>query len=322
MTKKIISILLTICILLTLTACGSKKDGEYYVYYLSIDKTSLVSEIYKPEASATDKLVDELIEKLSTQPDNSTDCTRTIPSNVQVTDRTIDGNALYLYFNNTYSTLGTIEETLIRTAITRTLLQIPDITSVTFYVGDSPLTDSEGNLVGAMTDDSFLDYLGENTDSLKRTTLKLYYASYDGLALVTEDREVYYNSNVAQERLVIDYLMKKPEQENLKSPIPSGVKLDNINVDDEGLCTVTFDSGILTATSEVSEQVMVYAIVNSLTELDGISSVTIQVDTGNAVNDISTTNSYVGKIYTNDQSLVIDNSEAEDEEVTAESPDA
>ncbi len=67
-----------------------------------------------------------------------------------------------------------------------------------------------------MNDDTFINDYGAETGSLEKTKLTLYFASADGQSLVKQEKDVYYNKNVARERLIMDYLLKGPDSDDAK----------------------------------------------------------------------------------------------------------
>ena len=121
--------------------------------------------------------------------------------------------------------------------------------------------------------------------------------------------DVYYNNNIARERLVIENLIKGIDEQDAKSPIPSGTKLLNITVTD-GVCYVNFDSTFLNVDSGMSADVVVYSIVNSLTELDNINKVQLLV---NGASSVAGNNSMIklGTSYERDATKVIEAVERE-----------
>ena len=157
------------------------------------------------------------------------------------------------------------EEILTRAAIAKTLLQLSQY--VTFTVDGKPLVDASGANVGAMNLDSFVENPGEQINSIQCTTLKLYFANETGDGLVEETRsDVYYSSNVSMEKLIMEQLLEGPQTEGAKSAIPAGTKLINVSVVD-GVCYVSLDENFKNQDYQVNEAVVIYSIVDSLTEL-------------------------------------------------------
>ncbi len=302
-----------LCFVLLFGGCGQKEmDPEaFYVYYLNIDYTGIVPVEYEMEAKDPEKQIREALAALSSET-QSVEYTKTIPSAVKVEDFRMDSGMLSLYFDRNYKELETYTEVMVRAAVVKTLLQIDGISNITFYVADNPLTDSSGQLVGAMDNNSFIDDFGQETESLRSTTLTLYYASADGQSLVREEKEVYYSSNVALERLVIEYLMKKPDIENAQSVFPSNTKLLSVSVTD-GVCYVSLDSTFQNQNNNISENVAIYSIVNSLTELDQINKVQITFS-GKESQIYPNQNTGGTVLYEKNPSIVIEDNAGDEEE--------
>ncbi len=106
------------------------------------------------------------------------------------------------------------------------MTQIDGVDCVAFYIGDAPLTDAKGNLVGTINQDSFIENPGEQINSIQNTTLTLYFSNLDGDGLVKEVREdVYYSSNISMEKLIMEQLLDGPKTKDAKSAIPEGPSL-------------------------------------------------------------------------------------------------
>lgn len=279
MDKKII-VLLSGCILAVflLAGCGNDEvSSEYNIEYLKKDKTKIVDVPYEPEASDTDGMIKEFLAKLSSDSDN-VEYRKPIPNGVEVTDYSLDGVMLSIHFDADYSSMTEVEEVLCRAAVVLTMTQISGVDCVSFYVADAPLTDIRGNIVGSMNQDSFIENPGEQINSIQCTTLKLYFANETGDGLVEETRsDVYYSSNVSMEKLIMEQLLEGPQTEGAKSAIPAGTKLINVSVVD-GVCYVSLDENFKNQDYQVNEAVVIYSIVDSLTELSTISKVQISVN--------------------------------------------
>ena len=197
---------------------------------------------------------------------------------MEVTDYSLDGVMLSIHFDADYSSMTEVEEVLCRAAVVLTMTQIPGVDCVSFYVADAPLTDIRGNIVGSMNQDSFIENPGEQINSIQCTTLKLYFANETGDGLVEETRsDVYYSSNVSMEKLIMEQLLEGTQTEGAKSAIPAGTKLINVSVVD-GVCYVSLDENFKNQDYQVNEAVVIYSIVDSLTELSTISKVQISVN--------------------------------------------
>jgi len=276
--KRLVGLIMVLVLLLSLVSCGSEShDSKYKIYYLQSDKAGIVEVDYDFENTTTSGMVKEALNQLATSPEDI-EYINTIPAGVEVKGWELNDGSLDLYLIGDYESLDIYTEILVRAAIVKTLVQIKGVDSVAIYNNNSPIVDSNGEAIGAMTADTFIEDFGQETDSLLSSELTLYFASADGMSVVAETREVYYSRSVALEKLVIDQLLKGPDSDDLLAALPTGTKLNSISVSENGVCVVNFDATLETTITGVTENVTVYSIVNSLTELDNIKAVQILVN--------------------------------------------
>lgn len=280
MKKKATGLILLVLLLLveTLAGCGEEKEevSEYYIYYLDKDKTRNVAVGFEPKASDTEGMIKEMLEALTRNTD-SPDYQKVIPEEVRINEWKLENAQMYLYFSNAYGEMDNITEVLCRAAIVRTLTQLEGVNCISFYVGDSPLIDSNGNPVGLMTAESFVENPGEQINAIMSSEITLYFSNKNGTKLVPEVREVHYSSNVSMEKLVMEQLLKGPKDEGLRLAIPQGTKLVNVSVLD-GVCFVNLDEGFLNQNYEIAGPIVIYSIVDSLVELPNVNKVQISVN--------------------------------------------
>lgn len=270
-------VLLFALLALALAGCGGDKEsGEYVVYYLSADATKVVGQEAELENTEGNGLVEEMLLALATQPKDSA-MRQTIPSNVQVLGYNITSYQITVDFSREYYNLGPIEEVLTRAAIAKTLFQVGGCSYVMFTVESEPLVNSNGVTVGSMRTDSFVENPGQQINSSQQTTLRLYFSNKEGSALVEETRVVHYSSNISLEKLVMEQLMEGPKESGALGTIPTGTKLINISVVD-GICYISLDETFLNQNQEISEQVVLYSIVDSMTELSSIERVQLSIN--------------------------------------------
>ncbi len=265
-----------------LSGCGKEETpGKYHVEYLNKEKSRIIQVDYEPQATDTNGLIQEFLAVLCSDSDN-VECRKPIPNDVEVTSYSLEGVLLTLSFDADYNNMTTVEEVLCRAAVVRTMTQIEGVECVSFRVGDSPLVDAKGNIVGSMTPESFIENPGAQINSIQDATLTLYFSNETGDGLVKEVREeVYYSSNIALEKLVMEQLLGGTARPGAKSAIPAGTRLVTISVVD-GICYVSLDEGFRNQDYQVTEAVVIYSIVNSLSELPGISKVQISVNGDNS----------------------------------------
>lgn len=278
MWKKILCCILSLIMVFTLTGCNEqeKKKGEYQIYYMNLDMSKLVPEEYDSTGAEGEVLIEELLDKLQSAPESSK-LRQTIPQNVKIKSFVLNGAYLYIDFSEEYKALKPEEEILIRAAIVKTVVQVTGCSLVAFTVDSEPLHTHDGTLVGSMSEDSFVETPGKQINSSVETTLTLYFANKDGTKLVKETRNVHYSTNISMEKLVMEQLIEGPKRSNTLSTVPSSANIITVSVVD-GVCYVNMSDSFKAQNAEVNEEIVLYSIVNSLTELQGVTKVQISIN--------------------------------------------
>ncbi len=304
MKKKWMCLFLSVLLLFSMTGCqdSEPKEGEYQIYYLNMEMTKIVPEAYNSSGATAEALVNELLVKLKSAPE-STELRQTIPSNVQVNSFQFNGSYLYVDFSSEYKDLTLTQEVLIRAAIARTLLQIEDCSVISFTVNSEPLHTANGTLVGPMTKDSFVENPGKQINSAVETTLTLYFSNSDGTGLVKENRTVHYSTNISMEKLIVEQLIAGTDVNGALDTLPSSTKLISVSTMD-GVCYINLNESFTNQNAEVNEEIVLYSIVNSLTEIQGITRVQISIN-GDTTGNVRYTYP-LSKMYERDMSFVVE----------------
>ncbi len=263
---------------LAAAGCGKKQGLETAggkLYFLNEAETQLVSESYEPKATFREAQVQEYVEALAREPQQR-GCKRLLPDNVALLDYSFgEAGQLILNFDANYSTLSGITEILIRAALVKTFCQIEGVDYVEFYVNGIPCMSGDVP-VGLMKAEDFID---ENMYG-QVANVSVFFANEDGTALLESHRRVSYSTSISMEQLVIEQLLEGPVQEELQAgmsrTMPEGTELIKVSTKD-GVCYVDLNEEFLEKPEGVSEEVVVYAVVNSLVELPNINKVQLRI---------------------------------------------
>ena len=141
------------------------------------------------------------------------------------------------------------------------------------------LSDGKGNSVGWMNAEQFIDNDGNEINTYEMARVKLYFADESGTNLIAAYREKHYSTNTLLERFVVEELIAGPsgQVDGLYPCVNPNTKVVNVTTKD-GICYVNLDENFLTVVNNVSIDVSVYAITNSLVELSHINKVQILVN--------------------------------------------
>ena len=263
---------------------GQEPSGKSYnIYYLNNTETAVFSTEYVTRTTDQGELLQELLGQLG-KVSERLEYKPPLTENVPLLGYTVTQDQLVLSFDESYRQQEPTTEVLTRAAIVRTLTQIEGIQYVSFQVRSETLTDVYGSVIGMMNADMFIENAGDEINTYERVKLTLYLANEAGDGLKTVSRSVVYNSNISMERLVMEQLLAGPtENEKAFPTVNPAAKLLSVNVKD-GVCYVDFDSMFLTQIYNVTADVTIYSITNSLAELSNVNKVQISVNGDTNVN--------------------------------------
>lgn len=279
--KRIVAMLLCVCVLMGFSACEKDEEyieeGENYVYYIDKNMTKIVPKEYEIKATEEVGMIEELLEQLKR---NTVDVevTKAIPEGVSLEDFTYGDGVVTLSFNAEYNSMNKAQEVLSRAAIVLTLSQLDCVSYVSFFAGGQPVADSNGEAIGNMQASDFADNLNSHKEVYNTDAFAIYFANQSGEQLVKYEFEAEYGSDTSKEQVILNKLIEGPaEEEGYCRTISSNVEVVNV-VTMNNVCYVTFGENFLTEPASVSDELLIYSIVNSLSEVPYIHKVQISVN--------------------------------------------
>ena len=267
------------------TGCGSKeqvdKSRMYNIYALNKDETRIFANEYIAQNTEQEALIEELLEQLTTVPEKL-EYKAPLAGNFKLLNYSLAEGQLILNFDEVYKAQPVTTEVLARAAVVRTVTQIKGVDYVSFQVMAEPLTDASGNVIGTMSADMFIDNAESEISSREKVKVRLYFANETGDKLVETNRTLIYsnNANVSMEKLVVEQLIGGPSEQVKDKVFPTinpETKIVGVTVKD-GTCYVNLNDSFLTQIYNVTSEVTIYSIVNSLIELPNVNRVQIAIN--------------------------------------------
>lgn len=298
--------LVLLLVFVSFAACNGKdkdkasdQSNKYKVYYVDNKTSKIVSEYYTAKGKSKEELVKELLAALRKDPQNIVN-KKALPDSVFVKNFSFskDGQ-LTINFDESYDELKGIPEVLCRATIVKTLSQIPGIEFIVFSVNGQQLRDTSGSVVGIMTADTFIDSTGAETDY----KVPLYFASKDGKKLIESRTNIYFSGKVSIEELVLKQLINGPTEKGMYGTIPEGTTLLNVTTK-EGICYVDFNEKFLDKIPDITDDVAIYSVVNTLVELPNINKVQLMIN--GSVEKIYRENTRLDTLFERNLSLIKD----------------
>lgn len=281
--KKILSLITAVLMVFALSSCfgDNAKSAEMNIYFRSSSGNVLSPE--KAEYKGANNVVEMArfaMERLEEGPKTSEN-SAALPEGTRFNSVSVSGAEAKADFSKQFLNAEGVEEILARFSVVSTLCDIPGIDSVVITVGGEMLrSSSTGEEIGALSKSDIV-YDTDITDQQPSdmTTVTLYFANSNATALKRETRRVATQDSLSMEKTIITELLKGPSSQELLAVIPQETKLLNLETNN-GVCFVNFSADFVTKFTGGTNtgMLIVYSIVNSLTELDGVDSVQILIE--------------------------------------------
>lgn len=266
--------------------CGCGKEEEKTVvsgprlYYLNAQETKLVSEEYELKADFKEAQVKELIDALDKEPE-ARGLKKLLPDDVNLLEYSFGmADQLILSFDTGYNSLSGIREILIRAGLVKTFCQVEGIDYVEFYING--ISYMNGDIpVGMMSTEDFVESTASAEFNSKPIEVTLYFANDSGTALCSTTRSVNYSGDKSMEQFVVELLLEGPTEKEreagMKACFGEGIQIQKV-VSKDGVCYIDFNEAFMGKSEQITDQVVIYSIVDSLAELSNINKVQFKID--------------------------------------------
>ena len=257
------------------SGCGKKEtESKYKIYYINEEQGEVLAESFVPSEETTQTMLEEMTEKLNKK---NAEGHTLLPENIEIQSCVDDDGMIRVDFNHAYHDLNSVDEVLLRASIVKDYVQIPNIYLVTITAEGTPIVDSQGQEIGAMSLDSFLENTGKEIMAYQYKELNLYFTNEEGNQLVPEARQVYYNGNTPIEKVIVEQLLRGPGESGHYATLPSDTRIVGVSVAD-GIAYVNLGKQFVDEALPVDAQIPIYSIVNSLIDAGNVSQVQISIN--------------------------------------------
>ena len=303
--KKILSavvcLLLILCSVIGCTRNAVTNGVAYNLYFSNLDKNDLVVEQRFIDEIGIDNIAEAVIEELLNGPEDKSHCA-VIPQKAKLISLEIAQGIASVNFSKGYFAEGDDADTvelLARYSVINTLCDIDGIDKVKIFIDGVELTNASGVPVGALGKE---DILLTTSPNAKEETIVLYFPDEKAVNLVAQSRKVPLIDN-SIEKTIIHELIKGPEGKGSVTTIPAETKVISVETKD-GMCFVNLSSDFVNKHVDGSsaESFTIYSIVNSLTELDNVSSVQFLIE-GQKMDTLK--HMVIDEPYTRDESYIL-----------------
>lgn len=267
----IILFLVTATILFSVSNRDSEENvKEVSLYFLNRDSSAFAVVDKEFEVENDGELYKKVAEALMKGPTNK-NYTAVVGKDVKLNRISNDGGRLTVDFSKEYE--GT--ELLSTYAAIKTFSKLPNVRQVRITVGGMEITGSDGKPLGFVT----ADEINTEWDDDCATGMRLYFANSSKDALVMEYRQINITDTQPIEQYIVTELIKGPKYKTSTRLLSQDTGILSVETTD-GTCYVNFKQDFIdkNIASVDLGRLIIYSIVNSLTERDNISNVQFLID--------------------------------------------
>lgn len=282
MKKRLLLILVSVALLVGLSACAFSDDGnsEYTLQFfyrmnapvLGAENGALGTE---PHSFGTEvPSFQTIFDSYFTTP-RDVGLSSPFPKDLKLLGTALDEGLLTVRLSDAFNQLTGYGYSVAVACLAQTMLQIDGVESVCLeYEG----TNAQLHQTPPLTSADFVsrDFGAFNSE----TAVRLYFSDPNGRYLIVEERKNIFTDAAQIPVYVMQQLIAGPTDAGRLAAMPEGTRLIDLEVDDNGVCTVNLSSEFLLNRpgTQLLERMCLLSIVNSLTELEQIKSVRFLAD--------------------------------------------
>ena len=273
-------------VLLLATGCAyavvtdQQAADEYLLYFQEADLSGAAGgdalraekrQLESAETWNTAFLAEQLVTELLNGPQDET-LKGVVPAGTVLLSLELEGSRAKVDLSSSYRMLSGVSLTLADYAITLTLTQLPEISSVSITVRGEELAYRDTQRFDAR------DLLmSTNEDVVGTVTAQLYFLSEGGL-LLTEERTLDLYEGDSQADAVVEALAAGPTEKTLYPVLPEGFQVKSVWLE-ENVCYVNLPTAALAEIPAESRlDLALRALVRSLSGLETVDEVRFLVD--------------------------------------------
>ena len=258
---------LLLALLLLLPGCRREEPARtaYALYFQEADLTYSAGEspfrtetvyLYDAETDSAPRLAEALISELLKGPADET-LKSTLPAGTTLLSLEIEGDRARVDLSPSYESLSGVALTLADSAITMTLSQVPEVSSVQITVRGRELAYREQPVLNLRD-----ILLTPEEDVISTVEARLYFLNQEGRLTAAEQILDLYEGDT-QVSAVAKALEGRPEGRDLLSPLPEGFQVKSVWLE-EDICYVNLSSALLEGLGESALQTALRALEDSL----------------------------------------------------------
>lgn len=266
-----------VIVIIAVTSTSTREKAAVDLYFINEHNSAIVAEPREIRYKNDYELVEDIIEGMRKGPMAAKN-NRSLPRGVRVYGISFDDEeSLTIDLTEGFSKFNTDKSLLPMYAVTKSICSAGIVKRVRITENGADITDTAGGTVGYITGEDINLENEEYQSEMRDVTL--YFANSDGTALRRETRTIKITDRLPMEQYIINELVKGPKSKDMQRILSKKTALVSVALEDN-ICYLNFRAEFLSdnAGDSTHNKLVIYSIVNSLSELDTISRVQFYMD--------------------------------------------
>ncbi len=258
---------------------------SFNMYYINMSTNTLEIEKRAINSVSDQKLMFNTVVEEYFAGSKNANLGLSLPKEFKVRDKRYSDSTAYIDLAGSYNDMESYLKILSMGSLVYTLTDLEFINNVCVTVEGIPMVDNSDN-IAVFNRDVVENNPTINPEKTNWQIVYLYFANKDGSKLVCQQRGIEVKQSLSLEYQIVEQLIEGPDNSkgtNFHQTVPEDTKIKDIKTE-EGICYVNLSRDFIKKKGSISEPIIIYSIVNSLTELDGVKKVQFLIE-GEKINE-------------------------------------
>lgn len=259
---------------------------SFNMYYINLNTNTLEIEKRAINSVSDQKLMFNTVVEEYFSGSKNTNLGLSLPEDFKVNAKRYSEGTAYIDLAGSYNDMAANLKILSMGSLVYTLTDLDFIDNVCITIDGIPMMDKNNEKIAVFNRDLVVNNPTINPEKTSWKVVYLYFANQDGSRLVCQQRGMEVKQSLSLEYQIVEQLINGPDNSNggtMQQTVPAATKIRDIKTE-EGICYVNLSRDFIKKSGSISEPVIIYSIVNSLTELDTVNKVQFLIE-GEKIND-------------------------------------
>lgn len=260
----------------------------FNMYYINTDTNILEIEKRAINSVSDQKLMFNTVVEEYFAGSKNANLSLVLPKEFKVKNKSYKNRTAYIDLVGSYNEMPSYLKILSMGSLVYTLTDIDFIDNVCVSVEGKAVMDANNEKQAVFNRENVMYNPTVSPEKTNWQVIYLYFADQSGKKLVCQQRGMEVKQSLSLEYQIVEQLINGPDNsqgDQLQQTVPNSTKIRDIKTE-EGICYVNLSRDFIKKNSGISEPIVIYSIVNSLTEFGNVNRVQFLIE-GEKINEYS-----------------------------------